>query len=703
MIALAAGIWHKWQSDQAITFEDKLKGAEEILIKAVEDGKISAAAMPGVEGELGYLTSHVAAFENLVEPVMDLEYAQKLTGELPATAPVGVIEPDMTYEAWFSIWKTSFGKLRDEEGFDARADFNGDGAVTMTDMFEAKKWFASKSAAAGYSALAQGLGTQAPPVDLRSGVDPESAASVLAGQGKAGTTSIALAHTPGIIAEAASLGQIESVTWTIMDMIQVSALPDIVKASHLIPYEAAVLTPAKYHYNRLYRPLRPGIQDLSKMLARGSLTAEEFLTLGMYQGYDPRWSAAYLNSFYQLPGLRELAVMRWRGLIDDVGFKDVCLRQGWHPQVVDELLNLAWQIPGPGDLIRFVVREVISPSDFIDQMGKQGYGPGWASAYWTAHFRLPAITDLIDAFHRGRLSEAELLKFTFWHDYTPEARPGISISDVEIYRSLTKTLIPRVDLRRAWRLGKLTDAQLTDRYGWLGYEDDAPLMAEIQKAIALAPQSAALVRMYVAAFRKGVRTEAEVRSKLKELGVPGPAIDMLIEAETLRREIGILERGEEQRILTTSNIIAAYKKGLFTWEISREILLSQGWRPEDAELLLAINTPPPEAEKPVSQIRTAAAALYREGWIEPEDLEGILRAARYSDSDIDTIRVAEDFRYRLDYLRDLEAAAIQAYRKDIYTAEELEAYLIDLGKSPARIRPLVAKEIYKKAPKPKSD
>jgi len=703
VISLAAGIIVKWQSDQAVTYEDNLAGAAELLKKALDEGKISAAAMPGVEGELGFLTSHVAAFENVVEPVVDLEYARKITGDLPVTTPVAVIEADLTFDTWLSIWKAAFGKERGEEGYDARADFNGDGSVTMDDVYLARKWFASKTQAAGLQLLSQGVGTQAPPVDLRSGADPESAASVLAGQGKAGTTSIALAHTPGILAEAASLGQIESVTWTIMDMIQVSALPDIVKASHLIPYEAAVLTPARQHYNALYRPLRPGIQALPKMLARGSLTAEEFLQLGMYEGYDPRWSAAYLNSFYQLPGLRELSIMRWRGLIDDVGFKDVCLRQGWHPQVVDELLNLAWQIPGPGDLIRFLVREVITPEEFSGWMNQQGYGPGWAAAYWDAHFRLPAITDLIDAFHRGRISEAELLKFTFWHDYSPGARPGISISDVAIYRSLTKTLIPRVDLRRAWRLGKLTDAQLTERYGWLGYEDDSELMAEIQKAIALAPQAAALVRMYVAAFRKGTRTEAEVRSKLKGLGVPGPAVDMLIEAETLRREIGILERGEEHRILTTSNIIAAYKKDLFTWEISREILISQGWRPEDAELMLAINTPAPEVEKPVSQIRTAAAALYREGWIEPEDLEGILRAARYSDADIDTIRVAEDFRYRLDYLKDLEAAAIQAFRKDIYTAEELEAYLVALGKSPDRIRPLVAKEIYKKVPKPRSD
>ena len=631
--------------------------AADILKQAVEAQKVVSAAVPGLSGEVAALTTSVDAFQLVVEPAQDLDYAKKLTGEVPSEPP---------------------------EEF---------GAVEVTDE--------ERLETEGYSSVPREL----PLIGLRlgrmSGVDPQGAAEALAGVGVAGMTSLALAHTPGIIAEAASFGQIESVTWTIMDLLNASGLPDAVKASITVPFEASVLAPARYHYNQVFRPVQPAVRDLPSMLARKQLTAEEYLNQFGYQGLDDRWASALWNTFLRLPEFRELQIMRWRGLIDDVGFKDVMLRLGWHPEVVDEMLNVAWQIPGPGDLIRFVVREVIEPSEFIGQMEKQGFGPGWAGAYWTAHFRLPGPRDLIEAYHRGFISEAELRKYIFWHDYAPDPRPDIRVSDIDIYKALTKTLIPRVDLRRAWRLGKLTDEELVDRYGWLGYEDDSELMAGIQKAIALAPQTAGLVKMYVAAFRKGVRTEAEVRARLKELNVPGPAVDMLISTETLRREIGILERGEEHRILGTSHIIAAYKKDLFTWEISRELLITQGWLPGDAETILAINTPPPEVEKPGSQIRTAAAALYREGWISTADLEGILRAARYSEDDIDTIRVAEDFRYRLDYLKDLEAAAIQAFRKDIYTAEELEAYLFDLGKSPDRIRPLVAKEIYKKVPKPK--
>ena len=629
--------------------------AADLLKKALDEKKYSAAAMPGLEGKITTLTAHLAQFETIVDPVVDLNYAKKLTGEIPSERPE--VAPAV---------KVPVAQLRE---------------------------------IAALSELSRGWGMQTRGVTIKSGVVPEDAAETLAGQGVTGMTGLAVAHTPGIIAEAASFGQMESVIWTVMDLVNASGLPDIVKASNLLPYEIACLGPAKYHYNSVYRPLQPAAKDLPLLLVRGLINDEEYLTLMSYQGHDDRWAGDYLNIFYKIPSFRELQIMRWRDLVDDDGFKLTLAQQGWHPDVLDEMLNLAWLIPGPGDLIRFLVREVITPEEFTTWMGQQGYGPGWAGAYWTAHFRLPGPADLIEAFHREFITEAELKKYIFWHDYNPDLRPDISVSDIDIYKSLTKTLIPRVDLRRAWVQGAIDDAELKKRYGWLGYEDDAELMAEIQKTIALTPQRGALVRIYMAALRKGVKTDGEVRARLKELKVPKAAIDMLIEAEDVRRTIGMVEPNEEARILSTSQVLAAYKKGLFTPEITREILEGQGWDPGAADTLIALSTPPPEEERPVSQVRTAAAALYREGWMSPEEFEGRLRAANYSEDDIGTIRMAEDLRYRRDYLNDLEATAIQAYRKDVYTAEELEAYLVTLGKAPVRIRPLVAKEIFKKLPK----
>jgi len=515
---------------------------------AAKAGAYSVMSVPGLEKETAGLTDHLATFQQVVDPSADLIYAKKLTGQIPPEPP-----PEI--------------------------------AVTPLGPPLA----AEKQALEDFTWLPGGVRHL---VMAMSSADPEAAAAHLAGQSITGMLALALAHTPGIVAEAASLGQIESVTWTIMDLTQATGLPDMVKAANLLPFEVGVVGPARYHYNQIYKPMQPGILDLPRMLARRQITEDEFLTLNAYQGYDGRWAAAMWNAFLRLPEWRDLQPMLWRGLIDDASFKDTMLRLGWHPDVVDEMLNLAWLIPGPADLIRFVVREVITPAEFITQMEKQGYGPGWAGAYWTAHFVLPAPNFLYDAFHRGIITDAELQKYIFWHDYMPAPRPGISKTDIEIMRGLTKTLIPRVDLRYAWELGRISDVELVRRYEWLGYEDDAALMADIQKA----------------------------------------------------------------RAMTSEN----------------------------------------------TAISTAAAALYRDGYMDRVEFEGWLRTANFSQARIDKTLAAEDLRARRDFITDLQAMAVAAYQKDVFTVEELEAELIRYGMQPDRAAVLVAKEAYKKLPKPKA-
>ena len=357
------------------------------------------------------------------------------------------------------------------------------------------------------------------------------------------------------------------------------------------PFDIAVAPRLAAFWRYQLRPYLPGVQDLPRLLMRGEISPDRYLDLAGLQGVDPALSVGILSAAYELPAFRELQGLLWRGLIDENEFKARLIQQGLHPDVVDLLYSLAWQIPGPGDLIRFVVREVISPDDFITWIERQGYSSYWASAYWTAHFQLPAPNFLYDAFHRELITDAELQKYIFWHDYMPELRPGISKSDIEIMRGLTKTLIPRVDLRRAWELGKLNDPELVRRYEWLGYEDDAELMAEIQKAVAMSAEDNA--------------------------------------------------------------------------------------------------------------IATAAAQLYRQGYMGRAEFEGWLRLANFSDARIEKTLAAEDLRYRRDFITDLEGLAVEAYKKDIFTLDELRSELIRYGMQPDRVGVLVAREAYKKLPKPK--
>lgn len=467
------------------------------------------------------------------------------------------------------------------------------------------------------------------------------------------------------------------------------------------PFDFGAVPLLKSVWQGLYVPFVPQIRELTQLLIRRQISPGDYPFFAALNGFAGRWAVGLLEAAYQLPDPDTLKKMLWRGLVDPVGFQDLLLKSGVHPDLIDELLALAWEIPGYGDLTKLMVREIITPEQFLTFMAKQGFTSFWAASLYEAHFRLPSPEHLTDAFHRGRITEAELNKYVFWHDYKPDPRAGIEPTDIEIMASVRKTLIPRVDLRRAWLLGELTDAELITRYGWLGYEEDSELMATIQKAIGIRPETNQVRNIWLRALRQGVKTEAQVISRLRSLKVPRPAIDLLIEAENVRREIGAVEIGEEPRVLSTSHITALFKRRLIDRPAAALMLAALGWDPGAADMLLLLSDPGPEENAPLTAVKSAASTLYREGYLAPDLFEALLRAANYTEADISNIRQSEDLRYLYDFLKDLQAADIAAYRGNILTLSELEDRLLSRGMQPERAAALVAKEAYKLLPKRK--
>jgi len=185
-------------------------------------------------------------------------------------------------------------------------------------------------------------------------------------------------------------------------------------------------------------------------------------------------------------------------------------------------------IPNLTDLITMLVREVITPEQYVDLASMQGESKIWADRRWETHWRLPSPDYLIDSYHRGNISKAELDKFIVWHDYRPAPRPGVSKSDLEIMGGIFKALIPRVDLRRGWTAGLVSDEELVERYRWLGYEDDAELMAEIQKNAALESDRGAVARAAGRRFRDQRMTEKDFRDVLDRVRIVGERQDLWI-------------------------------------------------------------------------------------------------------------------------------------------------------------------------------
>lgn len=276
-----------------------------------------------------------------------------------------------------------------------------------------------------------------------------------------------------------------------------------------------IKTPITHYYNRLFKPNIPGITEAQRMMWRGKLSMGQFLDVVALSGYGGPYEEGYVA--------------------------------------------LTQEIPGKGDLVRYVVREVIDVDTFYENMAYQGFSLFWAQAEWEAHWRLPSPGDLVDSMHRGDITRVEYDQFVVLHDYKPEPRPGIAISDQTIMSRLTKRLIPRVDLRRGYRIGRLSRADLDERYGWLGYEEDSELQTDIQVGLAFEAERNKLRDNAKADLVKGYITEDILRADLAVLDFSAEAVDYHVADAMADRD-----RKHKDKLLDVFE--DAYQKDLKTYE-----------------------------------------------------------------------------------------------------------------------------------------
>jgi len=232
-----------------------------------------------------------------------------------------------------------------------------------------------------------------------------------------------------------------------------------------------------YESDMHWRTARPQPDALWAMKRRGILNDELFELYMKQTG----WPEALIQSWGTitkavLPA-GDVGSAYLRGELNVDEFKGELRKRGFDELDLELIEKLLQQIPGPQDLIRMAVREAWHddvartfgydedfPVEFGEWTEKIGLSTDWAKRYWRAHWELPGVREGFEMLHRRIIDESELELLLRSRDIPSFWRKNlIQLS----YRPYT-----RVDVRRMYKAGVLSEQDVYDNYRDLGSDDE---------------------------------------------------------------------------------------------------------------------------------------------------------------------------------------------------------------------------------------
>ena len=357
------------------------------------------------------------------------------------------------------------------------------------------------------------------------------------------------------------------------------------------------------------------VQQKMSGLANETLMSSGELTQMYHRGHIP------LEDFYHyihragfgdgvLPGMLELSRVRpdtfqaldlWRrGDWDDERLDEELKLQGWTGDYVQALKVLAYPIPGPSDLVRFSVRDVFTPEvverfglfddlppRFVEVAKQAGISEEWATAYWGAHWALPSIGQGFNMFHRtldespdpdadtillpdgssvqNVIGSETLDMLMRTADITPYWRDKL--------KAISYTRLTRVDVRRAHKIGILSESDVYRSYKDLGYTDkDADTLTKFVLAYnskadddGLELERDLTKSDILGAYIDRILTRNETNHYLTQLGYTDEDVQLLI------RRVDVQEERTAHKE-TINNILAEGLSGAITLDDAQDRL-----------------------------------------------------------------------------------------------------------------------------------
>lgn len=279
-----------------------------------------------------------------------------------------------------------------------------------------------------------------------------------------------------------------------------------------------------YALNRIFPNLSPGIADAIDLRTKGIIGENVFLEYFLRQGYTPTIANRFWESSRAKIGAEAVLVLYWRGKVTEGVFLERMSYFGFSKDEAEVFNESRKFYPSPTDLVNWQAKEVFEPDaikkygldneyELIDKEAfyKAGMDDEQIRNYWRAHWQHPSLNMIYSLLHRGLITQDDVYEYYRLVEIPPYWRDKLTTMSYPPYT--------RVDTRRMYEMGVLTEEQVLRNYLDLGYDDEkAANMTQFTVAYSTQKDKDLTKSQIEKAYEYGILTESKTIELLQNLG-----------------------------------------------------------------------------------------------------------------------------------------------------------------------------------------
>lgn len=348
--------------------------------------------------------------------------------------------------------------------------------------------------------------------------------------------------------------------------------------------------------------------DLSQAgnaVLRGIWKADDFIENARIAGMNESRAAVALQLTRQLMPIDVLQQAYLRKQISEEDHDRILASYGFDPTEITQIKKIYQNIPSIHDLIQMADRWAFDdtvaqrfeydtefPDDIDKFVNEIGFSHDWFIKYWRAHWQLPSLQDVFRMFQRLRpgtgnvtFSEDDLKAYLRTTPYPPYFHDKMTAIAYEPFT--------RVDIRRMFKVGILTQDQLQGAYQDIGYSpENAKIMVDF--TLKYSPPEDQTVQdgfkelaraTYSTAYKDNIISEDEYRHFLTALHYQPSDVDLLVSVDqyvTLKADK--LFKIQDYRKAQLKVVLDGYSSGLLSSGDTTQMLLDMGYEADEAQL-----------------------------------------------------------------------------------------------------------------------